>query len=66
MKVLLSAYACENNKGSEPETGLKWAIEIYKLGHELTILTRKNNKSNIEEFLKKEEIKSCQIKFIFF
>lgn len=66
MKVLLSAYACENNKGSEPETGLKWAIEIYKMGHELTILTRKNNKSNIEEFLKKEKIKSCKIKFIFF
>ena len=66
MKVLLSAYACEDNKGSEPETGLRWALEIYRLGHEVTILTRKNNKSNIQNFLKKEKINSKKIKFVFY
>ena len=24
MQILLSAYACEPNKGSEPEVGWKW------------------------------------------
>ena len=66
MKVLLSAYACEDKKGSEPETGLKWAMEIFYLGHELTVLTRKNNESNIKEFLKNENINSKKLKFVFF
>ena len=57
MKVLLSAYACEDKKGSEPETGLKWALEIFNLGHELTVLTRKNNESNIYKVLKNKKLK---------
>ena len=66
MNVLLSAYACEDKKGSEPETGLKWAMEILKLNNELTVLTRKNNKSSIEDFLKFHGIKSQKLKFIYF
>ncbi|GAA4649928.1 hypothetical protein GCM10023116_22100 [Kistimonas scapharcae] len=51
MNVLLSAYACEPNKGSEPGVGWHWAIEVSKLGHQVTILTRSNNKKNIEKKL---------------
>ncbi|WP_211831080.1 glycosyltransferase family 4 protein [Kistimonas asteriae] len=51
MNVLLSAYACEPNKGSEPGVGWHWAIEISKLGHQVTVLTRSNNKKNIEDKL---------------
>jgi len=43
MKILLSAYACEPHKGSEPGMGWHWAIEIARLGHEVHILTRSNN-----------------------
>ena len=49
MKILLSAYACEPNKGSEPGVGWHWALEIEKLGHQVWVLTRKNNKMVIEE-----------------
>ena len=28
MKILLSAYACEPNRGSEPGLGWRWALEI--------------------------------------
>jgi hypothetical protein len=43
LKVLLSAYACEPGKGSEPGMGWHWAVEITRLGHEVHILTRANN-----------------------
>ncbi len=48
MKVLLSAYACEPDKGSEPGIGWNWALEIARLGHEVWVLTRSNNREVIE------------------
>ncbi len=53
MKILLSAYACEPNKGSEPAVGWQWAIETSRLGHNVWVLTRENNRANIEEEIKK-------------
>lgn len=50
-KILLSAYACEPNKGSEPGVGWNWAIQLSKMGHNVTIVTRRNNKKMIEENL---------------
>lgn len=50
-KILLSAYACEPNKGSEPGIGWNWAITLNKLGHDVTVITRANNKKNIEKYL---------------
>lgn len=47
MKVLLLAYACEPNKGSEPGVGWRWALEISHLGHEVWVLTRANNRETI-------------------
>lgn len=55
MKILISAYACEPNKGSEPGTGWNWAKQIVHF-HEVWILTRSNNKLIIEEELKKNPI----------
>jgi len=51
MKVLLSAYACEPGKGSEPGVGWHWAIEIARLGHEVHILTRPKSVAVIERDL---------------
>lgn len=51
-KILLSAYACEPNKGSEPEVGWQWAVNIAKK-HEVWILTKENNKKTIEEYKNK-------------
>ncbi len=48
MKVLLSAYACEPGKGSEPGVGWMWARGLARLGHEVWVLTRANNRSPIE------------------
>jgi len=59
VKVLLSAYACEPHKGSEPGVGWRWALEISKLGHEVWVLTRRNNRRWIEgELSTMEDIKN--------
>ncbi|BCL60057.1 hypothetical protein DGMP_07500 [Desulfomarina profundi] len=50
MKILLSAYACEPNKGSEPGVGWNWAIELVKFGHDVHVLTRANNKPVIDAY----------------
>lgn len=49
MKILLSAYACEPNKGSEPGVGWHWAVELTKLGHDVWVLTRANNQQGIDK-----------------
>ena len=56
LKVLISAYACEPAKGSEPAIGWNWATEIAKRGHHLVIFTRLNNKKSIEDFLHKNKL----------
>jgi glycosyltransferase involved in cell wall biosynthesis len=48
MRVLLSAYACEPDKGSEPEIGWQRALHMTVLADEVWVLTRSNNKTVIE------------------
>ena len=60
--ILLSAYACEPNKGSEPEVGWQWAINLSKLGHNVYVVTRRNNKESIENNIKKKK----NLKFIYY
>jgi glycosyltransferase involved in cell wall biosynthesis len=64
LKILLSAYACEPNKGSEPEVGWKWATTLSELGHEIYVITRSNNKETIEDYLIKNKI--YNLNFIYF
>src|SRR4051794_41120823 len=48
MQVLLSAYACEPNKGSEPAVGWNWVRELSRRGIDVTVITRANNRPSIE------------------
>ena len=65
MKILISAYACEPNKGSEPGIGWNWMINLVKKGHSVTVITRKNNKKIILKTLKAKKLVK-KIDFIFF
>ena len=47
-RILLSAYACEPGKGSEPEVGWMWATELADSGHEVWVITRAANRDAIE------------------
>ncbi len=48
MLILLSAYACEPDRGSEPAVAWSWAVELSRLGHQVWVLTRAGNRSAIE------------------
>lgn len=50
LRVLMSAYACEPHKGSEPEVGWQWALQMARF-HDMTVLTRANNRAAIEREL---------------
>ncbi len=65
MRILISAYACEPNKGSEPGVGWNWVINIAKKGHEVTVITRRNNKLSIDNYFKNEDIGKLKIDFIY-
>lgn len=47
LKVLISAYACEPDKGSEPAVGWNWAMQMQR-NHDVWVLTRRNNREPIE------------------
>lgn len=50
LKVLVSAYACEPGKGSEPEVGWQWVLHLAE-HHDIHVLTRANNRQGIESAL---------------
>ena len=50
MRIILSAYACEPWKGSEPAVGWEWSRRLASR-YEVLVLTRANNREVIEKFL---------------
>lgn len=51
MRILVSAYACDPRGGSEPGVGWNWSREMARQ-HEVWILTRSNNREEIERELR--------------
>ena len=51
MKILLSAYACQPDCGSERGVGWNWAWHLAQMGHEIWVLTNSNGKEKIEQIL---------------
>ena len=56
MKVLVSAYACEPGKGSEPGVGWNWVRQIARFADDVRVITRANNREVIEKTLKEEPL----------
>lgn len=63
MKVLVSAYACEPGKGSEPGAGWNWVVAAARR-HELCVLTRANNRESIEAALQAEPLDSVRFVYL--
>jgi glycosyltransferase involved in cell wall biosynthesis len=51
LKILLSAFACEPGRGSEPGKSWNWAYELARAGHEVWVLSSTDFKPAIESFL---------------
>ena len=49
MKLLISAYACAPNRGSEHGSAWNWTSEVARLGHEATVLVSSAHRSAILE-----------------
>ncbi len=50
MHILISAYACEPDEGSEQEVGWKWAQEMAR-ACDVTVVTRSNSRARIESWM---------------
>lgn len=57
MKVLLSSYACEPGKGSEPEVGLRMLLAAAEQ-HSVWVLTRQNNVDALDAFLRDDPLRA--------
>lgn len=63
LRVLVSAYACEWGKGSEPGIGWNWVRQIARFG-QVWVLTRANNRDKIEKALAVQPLLDTQ--FIYY
>jgi glycosyltransferase involved in cell wall biosynthesis len=63
VRVLLSAFACEPQFGSEQEVGWKWALHLAELGHEVWVLTRLEPRPAIEKELVK--LSKKRLRFVY-
>jgi glycosyltransferase involved in cell wall biosynthesis len=59
LRILISAYACEPGKGSEPGVGWNVVMQMAKY-HEIWVITRANNRHQIEEEVPNNSIKTLQ------
>lgn len=64
LRVLISAYACEPGKGSEPEVGWQWAIQMARF-HDVWVLTRSNNRAAIESWIGHQPARARIPRFIY-
>lgn len=64
MKVLLSAYECEPNRGREQGRGWNCALQLAKLGHEVWVLTPLRNQELIEPVLTSLAIPNLQFVYV--
>ena len=62
MKVLISAYACEPERGSEPGCGWNWSRAAAR-NHDVWVLTRANNRPRIEPAL--AAMRQPQLHFVY-
>ena len=63
LRILLSAYACEPGRGSEPGVGWNWVGQLAR-SHEVWVITRANNRVSIEAALAKDPLSNAH--FVYF
>ncbi len=63
MRVLISAYACEPGKGSEPGAGWNWSLAAAR-ENDVWVLTRSNNREAIEAELERHPIPSLRFVYL--
>jgi glycosyltransferase involved in cell wall biosynthesis len=62
--VLLSAFVCEPNKGSEAGNGWNWAYYLSKKGFEVHVITTSLGKAAIEKALSEKNITNLHFHYV--
>jgi glycosyltransferase involved in cell wall biosynthesis len=65
LNVLMLAFACEPDEGSEPEVGWKWAQSMADFCH-ITVVTQSKNKPRIEVWNQKNPNDLRKIQYFYF
>jgi glycosyltransferase involved in cell wall biosynthesis len=65
LKILLSAFACEPNRGSEMGVGWNWALSLAQAGHQVVALTCSESRPAIEA-ITKEAPPDLHLRFEYF
>lgn len=63
LRVLISAYACEPGKGSEPGVGWKMPSAMAAT-HDVWVITRSNNRPAIEEELASRPVPGLRFRYV--
>lgn len=53
MKILLSAFACDPERGSEFAVGWNWAMSLVRVGHHVVVLTCSESRPAIERAMQR-------------
>lgn len=64
MRLLLSAYACRPNAGSEPGCGWNWAAHLAARGIEVHVLVAKRNQEAIEASLRANAVANLHFTYV--
>ena len=64
MKVLLSAYACLPDTGTEPGFGWNWAVHLAQRGVQVWCFTAQHNREAIEEQLREQPVEGLTMVYV--
>lgn len=64
MRVLLSAYACLPNAGTEPGNGWNWAVHLAERGMNVHVLTVVEGRDRIEEYIRNHPNPRIQFTYV--
>ncbi|MHA6249437.1 glycosyltransferase family 4 protein [Pontibacter sp. CAU 1760] len=64
MKIVLSAYACRPNEGTEMGNGWNWAYQLSQQGNEVWCITSVRNKKAIVAYLQENELPGLHFVFV--
>jgi glycosyltransferase involved in cell wall biosynthesis len=63
VKILLSAFACEPNHGSEPAVGWDWAVFLAQAGHHVVVVTRSQSRLAIEKEMQRAAVPRLRFQY---
>jgi glycosyltransferase involved in cell wall biosynthesis len=64
MKIVMSAYVCQPNAGSEEGVGWNWATQMALHGHEVSVITQRRFQAAIEAELSQKNINNLTFYYL--